>query len=299
MDTLREEMLQGALKMKYDMTEKDLHQGWATLQLQPDWLQLGLHEWEFAQLHSRAITPDTVRVFVSPLAEKVLPIKVTLAGQPPAGLTLQGEPATAPSQVLVHGPAIAVNSMDSVATEDVPLWKLTLRHLRGAAHPEQGGAGHAGQRPARAGHAGPERPHRAGQHPRHRRDPHPADLHRRAPEPAVAPAMRYDAQVEQDARTVSVTISAEAEDLKKLSADKIRAYLDLTVLVGEQIEAGASAPYREPVVVHLPAGINAASVQVTPPLVTVLLKNPASRYNTASGPFSCAGIVSWHCSEST
>ena len=275
METLREEMLQGALKMKYDMTEKDIQQGWATLQLQPNWLQLGLHEWEFAQLRSRAITPDTVRVFVSPLAEKVLPVKVTLAGQPPAGLTLQGEPATAPSQVLVHGPAIAVNSMDSVATEDVALWKLTsgiYEEPRILRKEVQVALDNGLRVPVTLDLSAPTALvsiHVTGQ-------TLTQQTFTGVPLNLLLPLQfRYDAQVEQDARTVSVTISAEAEDLKKLSADKIRAYLDLTALVGEQIAAGASAPYREPVVVHLPAGINAASVTVSPPLVTVLLKNPA------------------------
>lgn len=275
MDTVRDELLQGALKMKYDMTEKDLNQGWATLRLQPNWLQLGLHEWEAAQLGARAIAPDTVRVFVSPMAEKVLPVKVTLAGEPPAGLTLQGEPATAPSQVLVQGPAIAVNSMDAVPTEDVPLWKLTAgiyeepRLLRKEVQVTLDN----GQRvPVSLDLSVPTALvslHVTGQTVTQQ-------TFSGVPMSLLLPLQfRYEAQVEEDARTVSVTVSAEAESLRKLSADKIRAYVDLTALAGEQIEPGASGPYREPVVVHLPAGINPESVQVSPPLVTVLLKNPA------------------------
>jgi hypothetical protein len=275
MDTLRDEMLQGALKMKYDLTDKDLHDGWATLQLQPSWLQLGLHEWEYAQLRSRAITPDTVRVFVSPLKDKVLPVKVTLAGEPPAGLTLQGEPATAPSQVLVRGPAIALDSMDSVPTEDVPLWKLTAgiyeepRILRKDVQVTLDN----GQRVPVALDLSVSTAlvslHVTGQ-------TFTQQTFTGVPLNLLLPLQfRYETQVEEDARTVSVTVSADAEDLKKLSAEKIRAYLDLTALAGEQIAPGASGPYREPVVVHLPAGINAAPVQVSPPLVTVLLKNPA------------------------
>jgi hypothetical protein len=275
MDTVRNEMLQGTLRMKYDMTQKDVHDGWATLDLQPSWLQLGLHEYEFAQLRSRSIAPPTVRVFVSPIVQKALPVQVALAGEPPGGLRIQGEPATAPSQVVVKGPAIALEAMDSIQTEDVQLWKLTPgvfeepRVLRRDV-PVTLDNGQQVEVPL---------------------DPQDTSVLVRlrvsgealaqqtfsgVPLDLLLPLQfRYETQVEEGEETVEVTVTADSEELKKLSAERIRAYVDLTTLAGEQIEPGASGPYREPVVVHLPNGVSAESVQVTPPLVTVLLKNPA------------------------
>ncbi len=275
MDTVRDETLQGALRMKYEMTPDDVRDGWATLEVHPSWLQLGLHEYEFVQLRARNIAPATVQVFVSPIVEKVLPVQVTLSGQPPTGLRVQGEPATAPSQVLVRGPAIAVSSMASVPTEDVPLWKLTPgvfeepRVLRRDAQVTLDN----GQRvdvPLELRDATVlVRLRVAGESVAQQTfDDLPLSL-------LVPLQFAYEAEVEQGERTVSVTVLAGSEELNKLKADDLRPYVDLTGLAGEKIAPGASGPYREPVVVHLPTGVNVESVQVAPPLVTVLLKNPA------------------------
>jgi len=273
--TLREEMLQDVVRMKYEMTAQDLQDGWATLEVQPDWLRLGLHDWEFVQLRFRAVTPRTVRVFVSPIVEKVLPVQVALGGEPPEGLRIEGRPATAPAQVLVRGPAIAVETMESVRTEEVPLWQLTAgvyeepRILRR----EQQVTLDDGQRvtvPLELGDS-------------------TALVRLRLTGETVAeqvfPALPlnflvplqfpYEVQVEDTERTVAVTVRAPGADLKGLNSQNVRPYVDLTGLADEAIAPGASAPYREAVVVHLPPQVAASSVQVDPPLVTVLLKNPA------------------------
>ncbi len=60
MDTVREETLQGSLRMKYNMTVedvRDMQSGSVTLDLRPSWLQLGLHEYELVQLRVRNISP--------------------------------------------------------------------------------------------------------------------------------------------------------------------------------------------------------------------------------------------------
>ncbi len=205
----------------------------------------------------------------------MLPVQVPLSGEPPSGLRIQGEPATTPSQVLVHGPAIALDSMNAIQTEDVPLWKLTpgvFEEPRVLRRSEQVTLDN-GQRvdvPLQlhdstvlvvlrvAGESLAQQTF----------DKLPLDL-------LLPLQFPYETQVEPGEQTVSVTVMAGPEELKKLKASDIRPYVDLTGLAGEQIAPGSSGPYREPVVVHLPTGVKVDSVQAAPPLVTVLLKNPA------------------------
>ncbi len=275
MDTVRDETLQGGLRMKYEMNVSEVHNGGATLDLRPAWLQLGLHDYELVQLRVRNISPPSVRVFVSQLKDKMLPVQVPLSGEPPSGLRVQGEPVTAPGQVLVHGPAIALDSMDSIQTEDVPLWKLTPgvfeepRVLRRDVQVTLS-TGERVDVPIEPQYSTVQVHLRvAGESLAQQNfDKLPLNL-------LVPLQFRYEAQVEPGEQTVSVTVMAASEELKKLKAEDIRPYVDLTGLADEQIAPGASGPYREPVVVHLPAGVAVDSVQVTPALVTVLLKNPA------------------------
>jgi hypothetical protein len=275
METVRDEAISGALRMKYDMKPGDAHGGWATLELRSGWLQLGLHEYEAVQLSSRNITPAAVSVFVSPVADKALPVRVALTGEPPPGLRIQGEPATAPSQVVVRGPEIALNSMDSISTEDVALWKLTPgvfeepRVLRRSVTVTLDN----GQRVDV-----PVEPQDSTVqvHMRVAGETLTQQTFSDLPLGLLLPLQfPFEAEVEEGERTISVTVTAGAEELKKLTAADIRPYVDLTGLATEQIAPGASGPYREPVVVHLPIGLAVDSVQATPALVTVLLKNPA------------------------
>jgi hypothetical protein len=275
MDTLHAEMMGGTLPMRYQMAQSDVHEGWASLNLQASWLQLGLRQYQMVQLRALNFQPASLRVFVSPIEEKTLPVKVSLAGQPPPGLRVQGQPATAPSKVSVQGPAVALDAMSSIPTEEVPLWQLTPgvfeepRVLRRDVQVTLDN----GQR---------------------------VDVPLTLTDTTVLVQMRvigqtlaqqtyselplnlllplqfpFQARVEAGEQTISVTVIAAPDELKKLGAGNIRAYLDLTGLAGEQIAPGASGPYREPVVVRLPPGVNVSSVRTSPQRVTVLLKNPA------------------------
>ena len=64
-------------------------------------------------------------------------------------------------------------------------------------------------------------------------------------------------------------------DRHRLSAERIRAFVDLSSLQTERIEVGASHPYQEDVHVELPSDAGQVEAVPSPERITLLLKNPA------------------------
>jgi len=86
--------------------------GEATITLRPQALNVP------PQVEVVSIEPTKVRFRIEQLRQKIVPIRPFLIGQPPAGY-VGGEPALAPSEALVSGPASLVQKVSEVATERI------------------------------------------------------------------------------------------------------------------------------------------------------------------------------------
>ncbi len=263
------------IRARHSLSADQVSDGWATVQIRPEWLQLALPDWELVQLRFLGISPRNVRVYTSPVVERQLPVRPVLVGSLPEGLRVQGEPQSVPAQVTVRGPAVAFEHIDAVPTEEVSLWDRRIgayrerRRLQSVFEVPLGN----GQRVAVAlslEHTAAEVTFGIAE----------AALEEKTwrnltVQPMVPLGFPFQAQVEDGAAAVSVTVRGSPDAIRRLSAEAIRVFVDLAGLASESIEPGGTAPYRERVHVYVPPDVRAQSVRVEPDQVTILLKNPA------------------------
>jgi len=87
--------------------------GEATITLRPQAINVP------PQVEVISIEPTKVHFRVEQLRQKIVPIRPFLVGEPPAGYQQAGEPALAPADALISGPASLVQKVSEVATERI------------------------------------------------------------------------------------------------------------------------------------------------------------------------------------
>ncbi len=261
--------------LTYNLSETELEDGWATLPVDRDWLPPTVPESDVVQLRFRDVSPPEVRVFVSPIRTgAVLPVKVQTSGMPAAGFRLAPEPEASPPSVTVQGPAVAVDAVQYVTTEKIPVYgsrsdiyqpvalqnevQVTLDDGQSVTVRLQLSQTTVDARVYVSGEQVEER----------RFDGIPIGF-------TMVPGFPYKVELVEEQDTVDVVVTAAPANLKRLQPESIRAIIDLTTLADEQIEVGASALYEERVRVWLPEDVTYRAVQCEPGHVTLRLKNPA------------------------
>lgn len=98
---------------------EDVNDTVETHRIQRDWLDLGTR---FESLRIDNISPEGIRAFHQPLEQRMVPVRVRLAGRLPEGFVLDGPPLTQPAQVDVRGPRNRVLALDSIPAtlEELP-----------------------------------------------------------------------------------------------------------------------------------------------------------------------------------
>ncbi len=270
----RLQLAQNYLRLTRNLTEHDLKDGWAALRVEPDWLLPNLPEREFIQLKFRSILPATVRVFASPSEKRLMPVEVKASGDPPPGFRLLEPVSVSPSEVEVTGPAVALDALSAIATEELPLWNVrTDSHLPLALQNQVEVVLDDGTRatatlkltPARV----VARVYVTGE-PEEQRT-----FEGLLVVPMQPPGFPYEAQLVEGEARVTVTVSASPENLRKLQPESVKAYVNLSALASEQIPVGGSALYPEPVRVQLPPDVTYSTARADPVRVTLRLNNPA------------------------
>ncbi len=271
---LEHEARQVTHTLRYQLSEDELTNGRARLTVRPEWLQFEMTPQEMVQLRFPGIEPQRVRVVASPITEELKPVRVPLSGSPPRGFRVEEDPVTAPRQVRVRGPAIAVEAIESIATERLPVWdlragehrrplelqdtvRMRLNDREEIAVPLELSESRVVARIVVVEEAREERTI--------------ADQPLRFMKPADFP---YDYEVQDGPITVDITVRASPSALARLDAVSVRPYLDLTLLADEQLAPGESGLYREPVHVAFVGEVDYDSIQLIPAHVTLLLKNP-------------------------
>jgi len=259
----------------YTLSETELEDGWATLSVDRNWLPSTVPESDVVQLRFRDVSPSKVKVFVSPIRTgAVLPVKVQTSGMPAAGFRLAPEPEASPPAVTVQGPAVAVDTMQYVTTEKIPVYgsrsdiyqpvalqnevRVTLDDGQSVTVRLQLSQTTVDARVYVSGEQVEER--------------------RFAGIPigfTMVPGFPYKVELVDEQDTVDVVVTAAPAKLKRLQPESIRATVDLTTLPDEPIEVGASALYEERVRVWLPQDVTYRAVRCEPGHVTLRLKNVA------------------------
>ena len=90
----------------------------------------------------------------------------------------------------------------------------------------------------------------------------------------MLPTFPYLAELAEGEGVVSVTVRAAPAALRRLDPDLVVAYVDLQSLASVRVEPGQAAQYREAVRVQLPVNVVWSAATVSPPQVTIVLRNP-------------------------
>ncbi len=272
---LRSETVASPPGLTKRLAEDEVEGGWATLSVTPEWLQLPLPQRDLVQLKFTSIQPENVQVFVSPAQQKVLPVEPDIRGTPPPGLRLE-EPVTAvPPQIEVSGPAAAVNRLESIATEPIPVWNVQ--------------AGLVSKPYDLISETEVELPN--GQRvtvslrleqtnvtirlnvTRESRQEKTLEGVRLAP--LTRFKFPYEVMLEEPVQNIVVTVAGPGEKVGKLSPADVLAYVDLRKLPDEPIQPGAEGRYQELVRISRPPELADCEFRVTPERITIVLKNPA------------------------
>jgi len=263
-----------SLKLTHQLTKDEIRDGSAELTIDADWLQSSLPDPEFVQIDFRGVEPQQVRVFVSPLAERVLPVKVRTSGEPAPGFRITEGPVAAPSEVTVRGPAAVLDTLDSIATDDViRLWgersdvrrELALRNTASVALDSNLTIDIPLELSmptvvANVYISGEKEEKRVF-----------TDVPIELRSPIGFP---YEVEIAEGVTTATITVKGPAQEVKRLRPESVAALVNLGSLASQQVDVGATVPYPEQVVGDLPNGVQAQVVSVEPPRVTLLLKNP-------------------------
>jgi len=262
-------------RMRCAVAESSLEDGHVRLTVRPEWLQLELTPQEMIQLKFSNIAPATVTAFVSPVVEAMKPVRVVVSGSPPCGFRVEDDPVTAPRQVRVRGPAVAVNSIESIPTERIPVWDLRAGEHRKPLQLESTVSVGLGQGlevavPLDLSESRVVARINITEETREERTFQQLPLCFMTPQ-----GFPYDYEVQDGSTSVSVTVKASPSALARLDAASVRPYVDLSALGEEQIAPGESGLYKEPVRVALSGDVDYDALRVIPDRVTLLLKNPA------------------------
>ncbi|MGD2174536.1 MAG: hypothetical protein PVJ27_03960 [Candidatus Brocadiaceae bacterium] len=263
----------GSAALLCRLGEQEAQKGSVALELTRDSFDLKMKEREFVQLRFRSIVPDTTTVWASPIVEETRPVKVSVTGRPPEGLRMTGPPTADPAQVTVRGPAVALQALSEVPTEEVPIWYMrTGEHKRPVSLMDRARVQLADDVqvtiPVELDESSVVASISITEERLEERTLAAIPLHLRMP-----PNFPYQVELEGGRRTVSVTVRGPTAAVRAMGQASAWAYVDLTALAEEQIPPGGSGPAQEPV--HVVTEDPVSVVEFEPGIVNLTLKNPA------------------------
>jgi len=256
------------LAMSRKLSEQELKDGRVTVDVSEDWLNIP--ESVMVQLKVTVLYPLQVTAYASPVSERTLPVRVLLQGKPRQGFEIVDR-RIMPSQVRVQGPGCVIEELEYVEADEfwvsdiesdleaeialvaqrsyeladgvrvtVPLklspGKVTLRVMVS-----------------------------------------PQEKERRFPEVPVVflmpPDFPYEVGIGKEEANVTVVVRGLPQNVERLKADSLVAYVDLRGLEREDV-GSVGSPYRETVEVIWPLDIPLSSVRTEPETVRISLKNP-------------------------
>jgi hypothetical protein len=273
LNRLRNELAQSQFQLSCRLTDQEAAAGWSTLRVRPDWLKPNIPEEEYVQLSLRNVTPTEVTVFADPVRERVLPVDVRASVHLSPGFRLVEAPTCTPAQAKVKGPAMVVDALTRVQSNELSLYDVQENVHRPLALQNEAEAQLSNGTTVTVPLAvdpptvlasilvtGEEERDQAFEGV-------PVLL-------MMPPGFPYTPALAQEESKVTVVVRAAPANLARLDTGAVKAYVDLADLAREKIEPGASAPYKEKVQVALPSEVIYTAAQAQPDRVTILLKNP-------------------------
>jgi YbbR domain-containing protein len=265
----QEESRQNYLSMSVRLDREDFSDGLVELEVDAGWLNVP--ESEFVQLDVGNLNPTTVRVYVSEIVERTMPVSVTVYGEPRTGYDV-GSYYAMPDSVSVRGPAIALDQMSEISTEEISIWDARDNLRRMVPLQTKESIDIAGEGAVWVT-LNPDPPRVAvnveivSERKERTYDDIPVQL-------LMPPDFPYEASIAEGESSVSVVIEGIPQQVESIRAEDFHVYVVLGGLSGEEIAPGASHPYKQRVYVRLQQDSPVRIIKQYPDQVTVVLRNP-------------------------
>ena len=263
--------LEKDLAMSRKLSQDELQDGQVTLPVTEDWANIS--ESELVQLKVSVMYPRQVTAYASPIGERMLPVRASLVGKPREGFEIVDR-RIVPSQVRVQGPEcvierleyveaveISVSDIESDLEADVALVAQKIHELAEGLElsvPLELNPSRVTLRVA----------------------VRPLEQERRFADVPVAflthADFPYKVEIEEEERSVVVIVSGLPQNIERLKAESLVAYIDLKGLAKEEVGAAGSL-YRETVQLIWPLDIPLSGARTEPETVRFTLKNPVKR----------------------
>jgi len=259
------------LAMSKKLSEQDLENGRVTVDVSEDWLDIP--ESVMVQLKVTVLYPLKVTAYASPVSERTLPVRVQLQGKPRQGFEIVDR-RIMPTQVRVQGPECVIKELEYVEADE--FWvsdiesdletEIALVAERSYELPD----GMKVMVPLKLS------PSKVTL----RVTVSPQEKERRFPDVPVVflmpPDFPYEVGIRKEEGKVTVVVRGLPQNLERLEADSLVAYVDLRGLEEEDVGSGGS-PYRETVKVIQPLDIPLSGIRTEPETVRFTLKNPSKQ----------------------
>lgn len=265
----QEESRQNYLSMSVGLDREDFSGGLVKLEVDAGWLNVP--ESELVQLDVGSLEPTTVRVYVSEIVERIMPVSVNLYGEPRTGYEV-GAYNAMPDSVSVRGPAVALDQMSEISTEEISIWDARDNLRRMVPLQTKESIDIIGEGEVRVA-LSPDPPQVAvnveivGEREEYTYENIPVQL-------LMPPDFLYDASIAEGESTVSVVIEGTPQQIERIRAEDFHVYVMLGGLSKEEIAPGASHPYKQRVYVRLQPDSPVRIIKQYPDQVTVVLRNP-------------------------
>ncbi len=263
----QDEAAQHYLRMTTALKPEQLEEGVARLEVEPGWLNVP--QWQLART-SVSVQPQFVDVHVSKVVKRLLPVEVTLSEEPHPGYEIRSRLAI-PPVVSVTGPAVVVDRLEVVRTQAVSVWDAQV-DLRRPGVPlvlEQTLELSEGLEVLVSFDAEPPQVAvrvEVGSEKEERRFEGIALQILRPPD------FPYDVEIAPEQESISVLVSGLPQDIARLTAASVTAYVDLRDL--QEPPDGATARYKVEVRLLLPEHVPVSAGPPEPDMVTVVLSKP-------------------------
>jgi len=262
------------LRLTAVLKPEDFPQGVARLKVDPAWLNVP--ERELVQTSVTGLQPKTVTVYVSKVVTRPVPVAAQLTEAPHPGYEVRGWTAV-PAEVLVTGPALVVNRLESIKTHKISVWdaQADLRRVVPLVLEE------TVELEGRLQVTVPlqAEPPRVAVRVRIGGEKGSVELKDIPVLLLKPPGFPYRALIEPEEQTVSVVISGLPQDVARLDKGSVTAYVDLRGLQEVQFETDR-ARYKERVRLLMPEDIPVTPGTPEPAQVTVVLEKTAPQEGT-------------------
>ncbi len=262
----QEEAGQNYLNFNLQLEQEDIENGWTELDIQAEYLNIP--ETDLRMMNVFIVEPLAVKLFSSRVGTRTLPVEANLSGNPPPGYQVEDVDVT-PSEVSVTGPDVVLDNIDAVSTNTLSIsdlsrsdrFDLKLKNVKDlvlnddvkVSLPFDTALSHVTVYISIAEEVDKQEM-------------------KNIPIKFLSP-IGFPYKIEFEEAMVDVVFKGKTTILEELSSGDIQAYVDLTGLEDEEISTGATAPYKQDVVVTLRPGIDLEIDSITPDQITVLLTN--------------------------